>query len=159
MRFSYDDALEFMEKYYKVVNTQAQEPETMHRIEKYYVPDLEIIPYVAGQARVFGRDQFVKLMSSHPSTHEKLTPEHIMIDERKKFVTVLLKTEVSDKVTGEILLTRMLVCMYQLTVDDNNKIKITKLIYFEEGVPPGTVQIEDIYGKEPGMAKMFSKSY
>lgn len=70
---------------------------------------------------------------------------------------LFLVTVLSDRATGKMLLTRKLVCLYQLALDKDDTIKITRIMYFEEGVPPGTVQIEEIYGKEPGMAKMFSQ--
>ncbi len=156
MEFTYDSAMKFMQEYFYTVSNKAQDVASVGVMENFFAPDLEITPHVHGQAKVTGREGFMKLLSLHPSFQETLKPQEILIDVNKKWVTVLLITDVSEKATGKVLLSRLLVCIYQLGLDEAQNIKIKKMQYFEEGVPPGTIQIQEIYGREAGMSTMFT---
>ena len=80
MELNYDSIMELMKDYFTTFSTRAQDPKTASQMEEYLAPDLEFIPYIAGNARISGRDEFLHLMSSHPSSIERLTPEDIMVE-------------------------------------------------------------------------------
>jgi len=156
MEFTYDNIVKFMKDYFKAYNTYAQDPKTTHRMHDYYAPDFEIIHYVAGANKISGRDKFLRLMSSHPSSHETLTPEDIVVDERRKFSVVLLKTEVVDKQLRKVVVVERYLVHYQLVLDENDTIKIKKILFFREVLPPGTLDTSDVFKKDPEMAALFS---
>jgi len=156
MELTYDNITEFMKGYFADFSTRAQDPKTASQMEDYLAPDLEFVPYIAGNARISGRDEFLSLMSSHPSSIERLTPEDIMADEARRIAVVLIKTEIIDNATGEILVTKRYHVIYQLMLDENKTIKIRKILFFEEILPPGTLDVGDVLRKDLGMANLFS---
>jgi hypothetical protein len=157
MELTYDSITGFMQDYFRDFILYSPSPETTYQMYDYFAPDLEFIPYVAGNRRISGRDDFLRLLSSHPSSLEKLTPEDIMIDERRRIAVVLIKAEICDSATGEVLVAKHYLVSYQLTLDENNTIKIKKILFFEEILPPGKLDIADVFGKDPGMRKLFSE--
>lgn len=156
MEFKYDDIVKFMKDYFKTYSAYAQDSKTTHRMHDYYAPDFEIIHYVAGVNNISGRDKFLRLMSSHPSSHETLTPEDIVVDERRKITVVLLKTEITEKKTGKIVVVQRYLVHYQLALDENNTIKIKKILFFKEVLPPGTLDFGDVGNRDPEMADLFA---
>ena len=155
MELTYDNILKFMKDYFKAFLEYGQDPKTAHRMEDYFAPDLEFFPYIAGNAPVSGRDKFLKLMSSHPSSLERLTPDDIMVDEKRGAAVVLLKTEIIDAKTGEVLVTKMYHPLYQLGLDENKTIKIKKILFFEEVLPQGTLDVGDVLKRDAGIADLF----
>jgi hypothetical protein len=155
MEFTHENVVAFMENYFKDFAEYGQNTETAHRMDDYLVPDLEFIPYIAGNAPISGRDQFLRLMSAHPSSLERLVPEDIMVDVRRQVAVVLLKTEIIDKKTGEVLVTKMYHPLYQLRLDENDTIKIQKILFFEEILPLGTLDVGDVLKKDAGMKGLF----
>lgn len=156
MELTYNRIMEFMKDYFKNFSTYAQDTKTAHRMNDYIAPDFEFTPYIAGNAPISGRDEFLRLMSSHPSSLERLTPEDIMVDERRKIAVALLKTEIIDSATGEVLVTKSYHALYQLILDENRTIKIQKILFFEEILPPGTLDVGDVLRRDAGMANLFS---
>ena len=156
MEFTYDNVMKFMKKYFEDYVAFAQNPETAHRMHDYLAPEFEFTPYIAGNAQISGRDEFLRLMSSHPSSHESLPPEDIMVDVGRKVVVVLLKAELADSATGEVLVTKSYHVLYQLMLDENNTIKIKKVLFFEEILPPGTLDIGDVFKRDPEIARLYT---
>jgi hypothetical protein len=156
MEFTYDNIVKWMKEYFKAYDKYAQDPKTTHRMHDYYAPDLEMIDYIAGVSKLSSRDEFLRLMSSHPSSHETLTPEDIVVDERRKIVVVLAKTEITDTTTGEVLVVERYLVHYQLVMDESNTVKIRKIVLFKEVLPPGTLDVGDVFMRDPGMADIFT---
>ncbi len=155
MEFTFDNVMQFMQQYFRDYTDYAQNPQTTFRMYDYLTPDFDFTPYIAGNARITGRDNFLKLMSSHPSSHESLTPLDIMIDTKKKTVVVLLKAELKDRATREVLVNKCYHVLYRLILDENRTIKIKKVLFFEEILPPGTLDIGDVFKKDPSIAGLY----
>jgi len=148
MDITYDIIVKYMKDYFKTFNKYGQDPETIHRLDEYYAPDLEFNPYVAGIGHTTGRDEFYQVLLSHPSGHEKLTPEEIVVDEIRKIAVVLIKAEISDSHTGEVLVTKRYFVLYPLVLDENGTIKIKKIQLFWEVLPPGAMEIDDVFARD-----------
>jgi hypothetical protein len=157
MESDYDSIMKFMKGYFEAFSTYGQDVKTIHRMHEYLAPDLEFIPLIAGNARISGRDEFLSLMSAHPSSIERLTPEDIMVDERRKTAVVLIKTEIIDSATGKVLVTKRYHVLYQLGLDEKKTFKIQKILFFEEILPPGTLDVGDVLKRDAGMANLFTK--
>ena len=155
MKFTYDDIAAFMDNYLKTYNAYAQNPETTQKLYDYYAPDFEIVHFVAGASTVSGRDKFLHLMSSHPSSHETLTAEDTVIDERRNTAVLFLKTEVSDTATGKIMVTKNYLVHYTLIVDENNTLKIKGVKFFDEIMAPGEVDVPEVLMRDSEMVKLF----
>lgn len=148
MELTYDNIMKFMQDYFPAYNAYAQDPKTTHRMHDYFAPDFEFIPYVAGLEHTTDRDEFLSIMSSHPSSYETITLEDIVIDERRRVVVVLAKTEVVDRKTGKVVVEKRYLPSYQLRLDENNTIKIKKIQFFWEVMPPGVPEFYDIFGSD-----------
>ena len=148
MELTYDTIVKYMENYFDSFNKYGRDPETIHRLDDYYAPDLEFTPYVAGIGHTANRDDFLQVLLSHPSSIEKLTPEEIVVDERRKIAVVLIKAEISDSKTGELLVSKHYFVLYPLVLDENNTIKIKKVLLFWEVMPPGAMEIDDAFARD-----------
>jgi len=149
MELVYDDIVKWMKDYFNVYSNYGQDPKTAHRMNDYFLPDLEFMPYIASlRGPVTSRDDFLRNTTSHPSSYEKLTPEDIAVDERRKVVVALLRLEIIDRKTGEVLVKKSSIAHYQLVLDENKTIKIKKIHFFWQDLPPGTLEVVDVFGKD-----------
>ena len=148
MELTYDVIVKYMKDYFETFNKYGQDPRTIHQLDDYYAPDLEFIPYVAGIGHSTGREEFYHILLSHPSGYEKLTPEEIVVDERRRIAVVLIKAEISDSQTREVLVSKHYFVLYPLALDENNTIKIKKIKLFWEVLPPGAMEIDDAFARD-----------
>lgn len=149
MELTYDNIVKWMEDYFKAYNAYAQNPETVNRMSEYFTPDVHFIPYVAAfggpERAVTSRDDFFRMFTGHPAVYERFEPENIMVDERQKVVVALLKVELFNTKTGEVLVRKSYLPRYQLVLDENNTIKIKSILFFWEVMPP---EVDKAYGIE-----------
>lgn len=149
MELTYDNIVKWMKEYLRVYSEYGQDPATVHRMHDYYAPDLEFITYFgAPSITTTSRDDFLRHAVSHPSSYERLTPEDITVDERRKVVVVIIKFEAIDRKTGEVLVQERGISHYQLVLDENNAIKIKKVRFFREDLPPGTLRVSDVFRRD-----------
>jgi hypothetical protein len=136
----YDDIVCFMKEYFPAYNEYAQVQETQHLMDRFYAPDLTFDDGV-----VTGRKQWYERCLAHPAVQDKLTLEHLFVDERQKEAGALLKTEAIDRTTGSVLLElKMNVLYYFETVLDKD-IKITRVRVFLESDPHKIEKLVQIY--------------
>ncbi len=148
MELTYDAIAKFMKDYFDTFNQYGHDATTIHRLDDYFASDVQFSPYVAGVGHVNGRDEFYHVLLSHPSGLEQLNPEDIVIDDRQKSATVLIKAEISDPKTHEVLVRKRYFVLYPLALDAKNTIKIKKVQLFWETLPPGTMEIDDVFDKD-----------
>jgi hypothetical protein len=152
MELTYDSIAEWMKEYFRVYSTYGQDAETADRMNDYFAPDLRFIPYIAGiggpEGGFFSREEFMHTAKSHPDWYEKLTPQDITIDERRKVVAVLFGMEVINRKTGEVAVKKSAMAHYELVLDENNTIKIKTIRFFWEVLPPGVPEFYDLFQDE-----------
>ena len=149
MDLTYDNIVKWMKDYLRVYSEYGQDSATVQRMNDYYAPDLEFITYFgAPPIAIASRDDFLRHAITHPSSYERLTPEDITVDESRKVVVVIIKFEAIDKKTGEVLVQERGISHYQLVLDENNTIKIKKIQFFREDLPPGTLRISDVFRRD-----------
>jgi hypothetical protein len=156
MEATYDNIKDFMKRYFADFTAYAQNPLTLSKMHTYLVSELECVSFIPGVALISSREEFLHLMSSHPSSRERLTPEEIIIDEKQMIAVVLARTEILDSITGELLVTQKLLPFYHLTFEDSS-IKIKQILIFGEGFKSGSITISDIFKKDPQMNRFFAK--
>lgn len=149
MELTYDNILKWMKEYFETYNSYAQNPETVHRMDKYFAPDMEFFPYVASlkgpEGSVNNREDFYKILAGHPSSYETFEPEDIVIDERRGVAVVLLKVQVFDSKTKKVLLRKSYLPWYKLILDENRNFKIKTIRFFWEVMPPGTLEVNELF--------------
>ena len=157
MEITYDTIVKFIQDYCKDFVAYAQDPATTHHMHAYFAPDVEFIPFTAAAlAQVKGRDTFLHIMTLHPSVKESIEPVDIIVDEKRKIAAVRLKAKLIDVKTNEVLGEKYYFPVYQLMVDENETLKIQKILFWEEVLPPGGVDFGEIFMRDPEMRKGFS---
>ena len=139
----YNDILHFMEEYFPAYSRYAQAPETQHFMDRFYTPDLTF-----DEGVVTSREQWYERCLTHPDVQDKLTVEHIFIDERQKEAGALLKTQAVDRKTGEVLLELKMNVLYNLKIE-NKDIKISSVKVYLEGDPGKIRKLAQLYAITP----------
>ena len=152
MELTYDPIQNWMKEYFETYSTYGQKPETADLMKDFFAPDLRFVPYIAGiggpEGGFHSRDEFIRTAKSHPSWYERLIPDDITIDERRKTVVVLFRMEVVDTKKNEIAIKKSALAHYQLVLDENNTIKIKKILFFWETMPPDKKEFYELFGRE-----------
>ena len=143
MESLYNDILHFMKEYFPDYSRYAQDLETQHLMDRFYAPDLTFDDGV-----VTSREQWYERCLTHPTVQDKLTVEHLFIDERQKEVGALLKTQAIDRETGEVLLELKMNVLYNLKIE-NKDIKITRVRVYLEGDPDKVRKLAQLYAIAP----------
>ena len=152
MELTYDNMVAFMQDYFPVYSDCGQDPATVHRMKDYFAPDLVFTGYMGfpeGLLIYPDRQAFLDFDVSHPWVYERLTPEDMTVDERRKVVFVIIKFEFVDRRTGQVLLEDRGVTQYHLVVDEKESIKIKKLLFFPIRLVPGALSGDDLFAKDP----------
>ena len=150
MGLTYDEIVAFMAEYFPVYSELGQVPATADRMYEYYAPDFVFTGHVGLPEPVIypSAEDFVRFDLSHPSSYERLTPEDIAVDERRGVVWALIKFEFIDRETGRVLVQERGVSQYQLALDEDGAIKIKKLLFLPQRLPPGTLSGADIFRRD-----------
>jgi hypothetical protein len=145
----YKDIVRFMEEYFPAYSEYGQVEDTQHLMDKFYAPEL-----VFEDGTVTSREQWYRSCLAHPAVQDKLTLEHMFVDDKQKEVGALLKTQAIDRKTGKILLELKLYVLYGLKTDQNKDMKIARVKIFLEGDPSKVAKLAQLYAiGSPGTKK------
>ncbi len=148
MQLNYQNVADFMRRYFDAFNAYAQDSRTKHLMNDYFAPDLEFVPYIHNVPRVCEREKFLDLMSAHPHSQERLTPQELIIDVDRQAVVALVEIACTDAATGEVLVVKKYLALYTLAEGEDHNFKIRKIQYFWEVLPPGALDIGDVFGRD-----------
>jgi len=140
MATMYQDIMHFMEAYFPAYSEQGQIEKTHHVMDKFYAPDL-----VFDDGVITSRDQWYRSCLAHPAVQDKITLEHLWVDEKQKEVGALCKTQAIDRKSGEILLELKMNVLYNLKIDQNNEFKIAQVRVFLESNPQKAAKLFQLY--------------
>jgi len=140
MKSRYDDIARFMHEYVKNYSELGQIAETHRVMDKFYAPE------VTFDDMVNGREQWYETCLSHSNIQDKITLEHLFIDEKQNEVGALLTAQAINRSTGEVLLTIKMNTLYNLKLDEKGDFKITKARVFLETHPQKVTKLCQIYG-------------
>lgn len=136
MEFTHDNVVKWFNNYFDTFNKNAGPLETVPNMEKFFSPDLEFWSYnMANAPRPSTREDLLMSMI-HPGLHEELTPQYYVVDENEKIVVVQFQLQFNDEPSGTVWPARMASAHYHLAYDENNDLKIKKILYFTEANPP-----------------------
>ena len=149
MELTYDNILAWMKRYFDTYSEYGQKAESADRMKEFFAPNLRFIPYIAGiggpEGSFHSADEFINTAKSHPAWYERLIPDDITIDERRNTVVVLFRMEVVDVNKNEIAIKKSALAHYQLILDENEDIKINKILFFWEVMPEGFKEFYDLF--------------
>ncbi len=140
MESIYNDIVRFMEEYFPAYSQFAQRSETQHLMDKFYAPELSF-----DDGAVKSREEWYGRCLAHPAIQDKLTVEHLFVDENQKEAGALLKTQAVDRATGNVLLELRMSVLYNLKIDEDKSIKITKVRVFLESDPQKAAKLCQLY--------------
>jgi len=132
-----------MEEYFVAYSQYGQVAETHRVMDRYYAPDL-----VFDEGVVTSREQWYERCLAHPTVQDKLTLEHLFVDEKQKEVGALIRTQAIVRATGEVLVELKMNVLYKLEIDQNKDIKITKVKVFPESDPVKVAKLFQAYAMD-----------
>jgi hypothetical protein len=138
----YDDIVHFMNEYIRAYSEYGQVAETHNVMDRFYAPELSFDELVTS------REQWYETCLRHTDIQDKLTLEHLFIDEQQNEVGALLTAQAIQRSTGKILLEIKMNALYNLKVDERGDFKITKARVFLETHPQKAAKLCQIYGME-----------
>jgi hypothetical protein len=147
LELTYDNILEFMKRYYNSFPKFALRSENKNKMYEFYSPKIKVV-INRSQLSVFNREEFLAFSAARPHIDERITPEHIIVDEKQKRVAVLVRTDFDFKGTGKKV-SELLSAHYILELDEYKTIKIIELLMFPQPMPPG----------EPDMGALMEQAY
>ncbi len=140
MGSKYDAIVHFMNEYVRAYSEYGQLAETHDLMNRFYAPELSFDDMVTS------REQWYKTCLSHTGIQDKLTLEHLFIDEHQNEAGALLTAQAIERSTGKILLEIKMNTLYNLKVDENGDLKITRARVFLETHPQKVAKLCQIYG-------------
>lgn len=143
MKSLYNNIVRFMEEYFTAYSEYGQVAETIRIMDKFYAPDL-----CFDEGVVTSREQWYERCLAHPIVQDKLTLEHLFVDEKQKEVGALLRTQAIVRATGEVLVELKMNVLYNLKIDQNKDIKITKVKVFPESDPVKVTKLFQAYAMD-----------
>jgi hypothetical protein len=118
-------------------------------MDDYYTQDVHFVPYISAfggpENAISNRDDFYRTFTDHPSRYEQFEDHDIVVDERRMVAAALLKAVLFESKTDKVLLRKHYLVRYDLGLDDNDTLKIKKIHFFWEVVPP---ELDAEYGVE-----------
>ena len=137
MEINYKNVTQWFDAYFKAFNENSGLLETVPNMQKYFAPELEFWPYnMAVAERPSSREELLMTMV-HPGLHEELTPREYIVDLDRMVVVVQFQLQFNDENTGKVWPAKQASAHYHLTTDENNDLKIKKIVYFTEAGQPG----------------------
>lgn len=141
MALTYDEIVSFMKEYFPAYSEKAQIPETQHVMDKFYAPDI-----IFDDGVITSREQWYGACLSHPAVQDKITLEHLFVDEKLQEAGAIVKTQAIERATGIELVEIKMNVLYSLKADKNNEIKITHIKVFLESNPQKGTKLMQTYG-------------
>ena len=151
MEFTYANIRKWFDNYFADFNRCNGDPKTVPNMEKYFTKDLQFISYILNVKRPDDRKGLLKTMV-HPGLLEELTPEDIIIDEKRKAVAVILRVQFKEESTRTLFPVKHNCAHYHLVENKNGKLKIRKILYFTEHRPPDEPDMKNLMKKYRGQA-------
>ena len=142
MESRYDEIARFMKEYVKAYSEYGQIAESHSVMDKFYAPELSFDDMVTS------REQWYETCLSHNHVQDKLTLEHLFIDEKQNEVGALLTAQAIERATGKVLLEIKMNTLYNLKTDENGEFKIIKARVFLETNPQKVAKLCQIYGMD-----------
>jgi hypothetical protein len=109
-------------------------------MDRFYDPDLSF-----PDDGVTSREQWYERCLNHPAIQDRITLEHLCIDERQHEVGALAKTQAISRTSGEVLLELRMNVFYRLRIGADGDIKIASVKVFLETDPAKVTRLIELY--------------
>jgi hypothetical protein len=140
MPSQYENIVRFMTEYFPAYSEHGQVAKTHSVMDRFYAPDLSF-----PDDGVTSREQWYERCLNHPAIQDRITLEHLYVDERPQEVGALARTQAIDRATGEVLLELRMNVFYALLIDPEGDIKIARVKVFLETDPAKVTRLTQLY--------------
>jgi hypothetical protein len=144
----YDNIVRFMQDYFVAYSQYGQIEETYRVMDRFYAPELSF-----DEGLVTGRDNWYKACLAHPAIQDKLTVNHLLVDEKQMEASALLRTQAIERASGKELLELKMNALYNLKIDQNKELKITSVKVFLETNPEKVAKLSQLYNIKASQSK------
>jgi hypothetical protein len=141
MASTYEDIVRFMKEYFPAYSEKGQIAEMQPVMDNFYAPDISF-----DEGVITSREQWYKACLSHPSVQDKISLEHLFVDEKQKQAGALVKTQAIERATGKVLLEIKMNVLYSLKIEGKKDIKISNIKVFLESNPQKAAKLMQVYG-------------
>lgn len=143
MELTYDNVIKWFDDYFNAFNENEGNPETAQNMRQYFMPDLEFYSYnMPDEEKPTGREHLISAIE-HPGFHEVFRPQYYVYDERQKILVAQLHLQFTETATGTVYPAKMASAHYHIVQDDNQELKIKKVLYFVEATSPDEPRLID----------------
>lgn len=122
----------FMKEYYSAYNELAQDFETIDQMDAYWAPEFQVVIYFPfPEYPTLDRETWkMFLAQGHLEVKETLLPTETVIDTKNMKVTSKMDVKHVERNNNEVVIHLEGVGIYDLKIDGNNKLSITRLQFF-----------------------------
>jgi hypothetical protein len=113
-------------------------------MDGFYAPDI-----IFDDGVITSRTQWYKACLSHPGVQDKITLEHLFVDEKQQEAGALVTTQAIEKATGNVLVEIKMNVLYSLKKDIDGKMSICRIRVFTESNPAKCAKLMQVYGMAP----------
>ena len=123
MEVNYENISGWFDAYFEDVNKNQGPLEVVVNLKKYFTSDFEFMMYTAPSffKPPLSREELLMLFV-HPGLHEKLTPQHYVVDVKQMIVVVQFQLQFTDEPSGKAFPTKQASAHYHLILDENRKL-------------------------------------
>lgn len=132
MELTYDNIITWFNDYFKAFNHNAGPLKTVSNMERFFTSDFEFWPYNMPDAKRPSSREDLLMTMVHPGLHEELTPHEYVIDLKRMIVVVQFQLQFNDEPSGKLWPAKQASAHYHLILDENQDLKIKKILYFTE---------------------------
>ena len=143
MELTYDNVIKWFDDYFNAFNENEGNHETAQNMRQYFTPDLEFYSYnMPDEEKPTGREHLIRAIE-HPGFHEVFRPQYYVYDERQKILVAQLELQFTETSTGTVFPAKMASAHYHFVQDENQDIKLKKILYFVEATSPAEPRLVD----------------
>jgi hypothetical protein len=138
MELTDENVLKWFDSYFKGINKNQGDLETVPNLKKYFTSEIEFLMYTSPRTptadKPMPREDFLMLFV-HPGLYEELIPRYFVVDVKQMIVVVQFEIRFSDKPSRKSWPPIQASAHYHLLLDEDKDLKIRKIHYWTEALP------------------------
>jgi hypothetical protein len=138
MELTRENVLKWFEGYFKDINKNQGDLETVPNLKKYFTTEIEFLMYTSPRTptakRPVPREHFL-MFFVHPGLFEELIPRYFVVDVEQMIVVVQFEIRFGDKPSSRSWPPIQASAHYHLKLEENKELRIGKIHYWTEALP------------------------
>ncbi len=138
MEFTRENVIKWFEVYFKDVNKNQGDLETVPNLKKYFASEIEFLMYTSPRTptaeKSMPREVFL-MFFVHPGLYEELIPRYYVVDVKQMIVVVQFEIRFRDEPSGKSWPPVQASAHYHLILNEVNDCRIKKIQYWTGALP------------------------